>query len=117
MTVRGKEAPFAPVDELAERRLPDWARMLGDIKLGASLTVVVVPHQAWVAENPDKPILDCPEHLLQVQIALVGHEHHPAVLAGQEDKHAQGTVGVLASMPWLKWRKAMDAQIKPGDAA
>jgi hypothetical protein len=102
-------------DELAERRLPEWARKLQNIRLGAEIRAGVFAHPKWAAENPGKPVMECPEHLLVVQFALIGHEHHPAVLAGQTDRKVSAPALVLGHVPWADWRKAMDAELEGGD--
>lgn len=109
-------------DELAARRLPDWAKKLAEIKLGASFGIGVAPHERWVAENPGANVAECPEHLLEVRIFLIGSEIHPPSMLNPHANPDPQTwprvnfpVGDLMRVPWLKWREAADRAFGVGE--
>lgn len=98
-------------DELAARRLPDWAKKLAEIRLGAMLGVGVMPHAKWIAENPGVPATECPEHLLEVAIAIIGAETRPQSLNPDPDSWPSVTLPPFEVMrvPWSRWREQADA--------
>lgn len=99
-------------DELAARRLPDWARKLADVRLGASLAIGVMPHVKWIAENPGARFTECPEHLLEVSIAVMGAETTPSALNPDPASwpHVAFLAHEICRIPWQAWRQMADAQ-------
>ena len=107
-------------DELAQRRLPDWAKRLAEIKLGASLGIAVMPHAKWAAENPGVQFTECPEHLLEVSIVVMGFEVHPSALNPDPASWPNANLGPvveLGRVPWAEWRRRADAQFFPASEA
>jgi len=107
-------------DELAARRLPEWARKLADIKLGCSLGIAVMPHAKWLTENPGVQFTECPEHLLEVSIVVMGMEVHPSALNPDPNAWPRVNVGPvveLGRMPWAEWRRRADSQLYPTSEA
>lgn len=102
------------MDELAARRVPEWAKKLAEIKLGASLGIGVMPHRKWIEENPGAQVSDCPEHLLEVSIVVVGHEMRPSALNPDPASWPSVTLPPveLARVPWPTWRAKADEQWK-----